>query len=57
MDKPGGFRHEKMDQVGDSFACRPIKRESLTISMAFSDFLNAGLAAAERAPRLGEDRC
>jgi hypothetical protein len=57
MDKPGGFRHEKMDQVDDSFACRPIKRESLTISMAFSDFLNVGLAAAERAPRLGEDRC
>jgi hypothetical protein len=57
MDKAGGFRHEKMDEVRDFAACWRSRRESRTISMVFVDSLNAHSGAAESAPWLSKDCC
>jgi hypothetical protein len=57
MDKPSGFRHENVDQARGFPACRPNQKESQTISMVFSDSLNADSGAAGRAPWPGTDGC
>jgi hypothetical protein len=56
MDKVSGFRHDRMDEAREVAALWRHHRESRTISMVFSDSLNARLGAAEVAPWLSKDR-